>query len=605
MAGASVEVLPDGQRIYSSPLPPIAEQKNAHIVDFLLHSDAPGAFPSLSPAQRMTPARLALPAFIDGPSGRTQTYADLRRDVDAFAKGLAAPGTPWGGADESTIVAVYSPNQLFYMTVLFGTLRAGGTVTTANPNYTADELASQLEDSGATIVVAGESAVAKAVKAMERVGLPTSNLLVLPDDATRPGLRGFAAEDFGPARAVSVHTVIASGAGVKDTFMDEETGKQVPILPPLKFAGPEDSKQKTAFIVYSSGTTGRSKGVMLSHYNIVNNCLQLDGLDGDTDYPTNGVRIIGVLPLYHIYGLVAVAQRPILRGATIVILPSYSLPAFCETVQRYGIQFVHIVPPQLLQLAKREEPSQYDLSTLRGVMCGAAPFSFETVNELRHRLGKPKLLVKNAWGMSELSPGGAGCYSDRPVPEGTIGVPLPSVQFRIVDPETLKDVPEGTDGELWARGPNVMHGYLNRPDATAETIVEGGWLRTGDIVRCEKGFFFITDRLKELIKFSGLQVAPADLEAVILTHPDVLDCAVIPLPHPESGEVPKAYAVAKPGKQAFDLAGWVAERVSPHKKLRGGVEWCEEIPKSPSGKILRRVLVDKEKERAEAVKAKL
>lgn len=153
-----------------------------------------------------------------------------------------------------------------------------------------------------------------------------------------------------------------------------------------------------------------------------------------------------------------VAHRPLLRGATIHVLPSYSLPSLCSTIQKYKLSFIHIVPPQLLQLAKKEEVDSYDLSSLSTIVCGAAPFSYVTVNELRARLNKPKLLVKNAWGMSELAPGGTGCPSDREIPEGSIGVPLPSVLCRVVDPDTMKDVEEGAEGELWCKGPNVMLG---------------------------------------------------------------------------------------------------------------------------------------------------
>jgi acyl-CoA synthetase (AMP-forming)/AMP-acid ligase II len=253
---AHLSLLPNGQRVYSSPCPEIAVQENPNIVPFLLYNDAPGSFPGISDRLRMTPERLKLPAFIDGPTGTVQTYADLRRDVERFALGLAAPSSPWAGVDENTNVALFSANHLLYPTVLLGCQRAGCTVTPANPNYVSSELKYLLEDSGATIVVCGESAVSKALEAMFQVGLPESHLIVLPDSATRPAKPSWGTEVFHGLNTVTVATVMAAGAVQPDFFEDIETGQKMPLLPPLNFTRPNEAKNKIAYIVYSSGEIG-------------------------------------------------------------------------------------------------------------------------------------------------------------------------------------------------------------------------------------------------------------------------------------------------------------------------------------------------------------
>jgi acyl-CoA synthetase (AMP-forming)/AMP-acid ligase II len=258
-------------------------------------------------------------------------------------------------------------------------------------------------------------------------------------------------------------------------------------------------------------------------------------------------------------------------------------------VQDHRVTRAYLAPPMVLGLAGAEDVSGYDLSSLRFGICGAAPLDVDVTERAEKRLGCP---IRQGYGMTEASPGTHLVPDDEftTAPAGSVGRLVPSTEARLVDPETGAESAEGEPGELWVRGPQVMAGYLDNPGATTETIVDGAWLRTGDIVRVDAdGIFWIVDRLKELIKYKGYQVAPAELESVLLTHPEVLDVAVVGIPHAEGGEAPKAFVVAERPIDPDLLMAWLAERVAPYKKVRS-VEFVAEIPKSPSGKILRRLL---------------
>lgn len=358
---------------------------------------------------------------------------------------------------------------------------------------------------------------------------------------------------------------------------------------------------------YSSGTTGAAKGVKLSHRNLLSSLLQVHPLDGATDYIPFQTICAGVVPQFHIFGIATVMLRPLLNGCTVVAIPQYSLPTYLSYIQKYKCTFLHVVPPQLLSLAKDPIVTAAHLASVQLLFVAAAPFSPQTVVELQERIGRP-VLVKQAWGQTELSPVGTQAPTGTLslagktwiAPAGSCGMVMPNSQIRLVDPDSLEDVELGKEGEIWIKGPQVMLGYLNRPDADKETFV-GDWMRTGDIAMFDsEGWLYITDRLKELIKVNAFQVAPSELEALLLTHPAILDCAVIGLPHPRSGQVPKAYVVPKAGQtlRGEEVAKWIEGQVAAYKRLRGGVDVVEAVPKSPSGKILRRVLVDMEKERA-------
>ena len=485
-------------------------------------------------------------ALIDGPSGRRLTYGELADSVRSLASGLAARG--FGKGD---VLAVYMPNLPEYAIAFHGAAAAGGMCTTVNPLYTANELAYQLRDSGARMLVTVPPFADVAREAAEQAGVDQRFML-----GEAPG--------FEPATAL---------------FGDPDHAPTVAIQPDADLA----------VLPYSSGTTGLPKGVMLTHRNLVANLCQIQAA-----FPIDaGDTLIGVLPFFHIYGMTVIMNQGLMAGATIVTMPRFDLEQFLALIEDHAVTRAYVVPPIALALAKHPAVEGRDLGALNTIMSGAAPLGAELAEHVADRIG---CAVIQGYGLTETSP---VTHVIRPHGEnrpGTIGQPLPGTECRVVDPETGADVPEGERGELWMRGPQVMRGYLNNPEATAATLDEDGWLHTGDVATVDAdGYFTIVDRLKELIKYNGYQVPPAELEALLITHPGVADVAVIGVADEKCGELPKAYVVASGDELDPDeLMAWVGERVSPQKQIRL-VEHIDEIPKSPSGKILRRLLIERER----------
>src|SRR5262249_47272450 len=299
-------------------------------------------------------------------------------------------------------------------------------------------------------------------------------------------------------------------------------------------------KNDLVALPYSSGTTGLAKGVMLTHYNLVANMCQMDGLD----YFHRNDTLLCVLPLFHIYGLVVVLNMGLHLGATIVIMPRFDLEQFLGLIQKYRVTLSHIVPPIVLKLAKEPTVSNYDLSSLKMVFSGAAPLGAELSRECMERV---RCGIRQGYGMTETSPVTHSSPADpAKMKLGSVGTGAPNTECKLLDPATGAELGPNQEGEVCVRGPQIMMGYLNNPEATALTIDPDKWLHTGDVGYAdEEGHLFIVDRVKELIKYKGFQVAPAELEAILLTHPAVADAAVIPCCHDETGEVPKAFVVLK------------------------------------------------------------
>ncbi|MEU2119434.1 AMP-binding protein [Streptomyces sp. NPDC016459] len=501
------------------------------------------------------------PALIDGTGELTLTYGQ----VDAFHRRVAA-GLAGAGVRKGDVLALHSPNTVLFPLAFYAATRAGASVTTVHPLATPDEFAKQLRDSAARWIVTVSPLLAAARAAAELAG-GVEEIFVCDQAPEGP-------EGHGPDGRTtrSLQAFLGSTGPVPEPDIDPD--RDIAALP------------------YSSGTTGIPKGVMLTHTSIATNLAQLEPL-----IPMGpGDRILAVLPFFHIYGLTALMNAPLRQGATVVVLPRFELDTFLGAVQKHRINGLYVAPPIVLALAKHPAVADYDLSSLEYIVSAAAPLDAALAEACSARLGLPPIL--QAYGMTELSPGThvVPLDAENP-PPGTVGRLLPSTEMRILSlDDPSKDAAPGEDGEIAIRGPQVMKGYLGRPDATAAMIDADGWVHTGDVGRVDAdGWLFVVDRVKELIKYKGFQVAPAELEALLLTHEGVADAAVIGVTDADGTEIPKAFVVrqpAAPGLTAEDVMAHVAARVAPYKKIRA-VEFVDGVPRAASGKILRRELRDR------------
>jgi acyl-CoA synthetase (AMP-forming)/AMP-acid ligase II len=495
-------------------------------------------------------ARADKPALIDGPSGRTLTFGELVDRARLVAGGLAARGFGRG-----EVLAIYCPNLPEYAVVFYAVQLAGGVNTTINPLYTVDELAVQLHDAGASYLLTIPTFVDKAIQA-------------------------------------------AGKSGVREVFVLGEAQGATPFAELLRAGGqpPEvaiNPGADLAVLPYSTGTTGLPKGVMLTHRNLVANLCQCQGVWGGT---AEDEVVIAVLPFFHIYGQIVLMAFSLWQGATLVMMPRFDLEQFLTILQDYRVTRAFLVPPIVLALAKHPLVDRFNLSSLKFINSGAAPLGAELEEACGKRLD---CMVFQGYGLTETSP---VLTTHPPEPakirHGSVGLLLPNTEAQVVDLTTGEPLGRNQTGELCFRGPQVMRGYLNRPQETAQMLSPDGWLRTGDIGYVDDdGYVYIVDRVKELIKYKGMQIAPAELEAVLVSHPAITDAAVVRTPDEQAGEVPKAFVVASSELSAQEVMAWVAERVAPHKKIRI-VEFVDEIPKSLSGKILRRVLMERDRKAA-------
>ena len=494
-------------------------------------------------------------AIIDG--DRRFTFAELHAYSDKLASALAAMGIGKGD-----IVGVLAPNCAEFEISFFGILKAGATVTTINSGYREREISYQLNVSEAQALIV-HSSLADAANA------------ALPD-----------------AKEIKRQIVITEGADVAHSFWSLiEAQDGAPRVPDI------DPSEDLAALPFSSGTTGLQKGVMLTHANLHANVRQFLERPGEETVIRHDDVVLVHLPLFHIYGMTVLQLNAIAAGATQVMMGRFDMELLLSLIAQHRISALFTVPPVSLGLSLTPLLDEYDVSSLRFVLCGAAPLSAELQVRVQQRLGCP---VIQGYGLTETSPVTNADYVGERAKPGTVGPPLPDTEERIVDLETgTHDVPAGELGELLIRGPQVMKGYFRQPEATAETIDADGWLRTGDIARMdEDGYVSVVDRKKELIKYKGFQVAPAELEGILLEHPGVADAAVIPKADAEAGEVPKAFVARKPNAEptAEELMAFVAERVATFKQVRE-VEFTDAIPKNASGKLLRRVLIEQDRAR--------
>jgi len=497
----------------------------------------------------ITEDELLAPALTDGASGAVTTYGELLSQIDAVAGALTARGLRVGD-----VVALHSPNSSMFAAVLHGVLRAGGTVTTVNALYTAEDVAKQLLDSGAVFIVTVSALFPQAKSAATRAAIPDERLIVLD------GMVGHDRFD----------SLLAQDAAAPDIVIKPT---QIAVLP------------------YSSGTTGVPKGVMLTHRNLVANVAQTEACFGIRPDDV----VLAVLPFFHVYGLTVLLNIALKVRAQLVTMSRFDLKEFLEITERHRLTYLFIAPPVAVALAKHPLVDEFDLTSVHSVLSGAAPLDGDIAGAVERRLGAQ---VRQGYGMTELSPvSHVMPFGRDDVSRSSVGFPVPNTTNKLVDPASgeqmhVPSAGRSRQGELWVKGPNVMAGYLNNPNATREMVDDDGYLHTGDLAVIDSdGAVYIVDRLKELIKYKGYQVPPAELEALLLTHPQVQDVAVIGVLDDEGEEVPKAFVVVREG-ESFDeqsVIDFVAERVAPHKKVRK-VQFVDAIPKSAAGKILRKDL---------------
>lgn len=486
-------------------------------------------------------------ALVDAATGAALTYAELATAVGEVSAGLAARGV--GPGD---VLALCSPNSIDFVLAYLAATSAGAVVTTVNPLWTEAEIGRQLRQCGARWLVSTADLLAGKLRALVR--------------------------ETGIAEAFAIG---AQSGGEATPFDALRLGSAPATAAPPIAAG---SVSDAAFLLSSSGTTGLPKIVVLTHRNLVASLCQTRLVHKVTADDV----VIAALPLFHIFGLQISMNLALLEGATVVILPRFDLAAFLRAVEVYRATRAELVPPMVLGLAASDLIDSHDVSSLRVLTCGAAPLGADLARACAQRIG---CRVKQAYGLTEIAGGSHIAPDDGPDRPDSIGPALPGVECRVVDSESGADAGTGASGELLIRAPGIMRGYLGNPEATAATVDSAGWLHTGDIVTVDDdGWYFVADRVKELIKYKGLSVAPAELEGLLLTHPAVADAAVVRHPDQAAGEVPKAYLVLRDAVSEQELMDWVAERVAPYKRVRL-VEFTDSIPKSPSGKILRRLLV--------------
>lgn len=486
-------------------------------------------------------------AIVCAATGRSLTYGELDVAIRRVAAGLHAKGIRKGD-----VVGLVSPNLPDFAVVFYAITLLGAICSTVNPIATAEEIGAQFADSEAVMLFTIPDLVEKC-SAAARLASTVREIVVFGSvDGATPYASLFAHGDVPPSVEIDPATDVCA-------------------LP------------------YSSGTSGVPKGVMLTHRNLVANLRQCE--TAHMDIRPDDV-MLGVLPFFHIYGMVVVMGGALRMGATIVSIPRFDLEQFLGTIQKHRVTYMNLVPPIILALAKHPVVANYDLSSVRIIGSGAAPLSADLADACALRLG---CLVRQGYGLTETSPvSHFHPFTGDRVDAGSVGPGVPNTECRLVDADTGLDVAPGERGEMWIRGPQVMKGYFNKPEATAACMTDDGWFKTGDVAIETDGWFQIVDRVKELIKYKGLQVAPAELEALLLSNPLIADAAVIPVPDADAGEIPKAYVVKRGEIDAEQVMAFVAERVSPYKKVRQ-VEFVDAIPKSPSGKILRRLLRDRER----------
>ncbi|RIB19754.1 hypothetical protein C2G38_2180996 [Gigaspora rosea] len=497
--------------------------------------------------------------YVDGIADKRYTFGEFKQESKKFAAGLHDKL----GFKRGDVLAIFSPNQIDYPIVFLGTIAAGGKVTTVNPIYKTTEVSYQLTDSGASVLIVHPELLEIAIEASIDAKVPISRILLFGDKEIKA---------YKPYRSILIS--------------DHE-------IEPIYYT-PEEAKSTTAYLIYSSGTTGKPKGIERTHTNVVAHLAQT--IVADYKLGSHNT-IIGVTKFYQGYAMFNIIHAPLIHGATAIILSSFSIETFCESIQKYKINYIFAVPSTILKLINEPLAQQFDLSSVDLVISAAASLS----DNLEKKFYKIfKIPIWQTYGLTETS--SILRHSPDTIKDavpGSIGFLLPNMKAKILS-EDGRELGYNEPGELWVHGPNIMKGYLNNKEATDAVIDKDGFFNTGDIVFAdEQGNYFIVDRKKELIQYNGFQVSPSELESILLTHDAVSDAAVIGFySEEEATEIPTAFVTIKNGyeqSQALvnEIQFFVDEKVASYKKLRGGVLFIDKIPKNESGKILRRLLREK------------
>ncbi|KAK6387326.1 hypothetical protein LTS17_000593 [Exophiala oligosperma] len=524
--------------------------------------------------------------FRDANTGEFISFVDLRALAITLSTSLAAKY----GIRPGSHVTIFCSNSIWYPVLTFAIVRLGAIVTGSSPEYGVEEMAYILKASESEMVFADNGSWVTVCNAAREVGLGSDRIILM----------GNQSEVRGQSGKTSIHDLIVE-AKRKGEYGQIEAW----VVPKGR-----SNKKVPSFLSFTSGTTSAPKGVMISHHNVIAQMMQMRAGTPE-DCPK---VLLGVLPLYHITGIVQILQLPLIINQQVVMMPKFNLKDMINVIYKYKCDELWLVPPLLIRLVNDPVAANYNLEHVQQFNTGAAPLAKEIIDKLAVRFGH--IRIRQAWGMTEstsaitLTPPGQQTYDNA----HTVGKVVADTVIKIIDPEYEgkgeKVLGVGQSGEVLAKGPQITMGYYNRAEATAETYDSEGFLHTGDIgfVR-EDGFLTIHDRLKEMIKVKGVGVAPAELEDLLLGHPLVSDVAVIGIPDDYAGEVPKAFVtLADPSKAGPDtlrtLTDFVKQKKSRPKWLAGGIEFVDSVPKSASGKVLRRVLRDLEKQRAAANKTK-
>ncbi|ORY06908.1 hypothetical protein BCR34DRAFT_543052 [Clohesyomyces aquaticus] len=483
------------------------------------------------------------------------------------------------GSKPGEVVMIYTPNHIFVPVAYLGIVGSKRIFSGANPAYTLSEMAHQISNTQAQFILAHPSLVKTAVAAARKAGLPDGRVHLFSDvpNASMEGCGDW--RDFLPSPA--------EGDAYKFPYLSES-----------------ESTQTTATVNYSSGTTGLPKGVEVSHHNLIANLDQtiyMRYLKKPWNADTRPREVwLGFLPLYHAYGqlyTIAMAQK---LQIPVYIMKQFQYEEFLRVIETYRVTHLQVAPPIMVMLSKRPETSKYDLSSVTDILCGAAPLSKELQNEISKKLDCE---IVQGWGMTEVTCGAIHVPGGTVDDSGSVGQLDPNCECMLLDDDG-KEVAHGQPGELHVRGPNICLGYWRNPHATKESLSPDGWLKTGDVAVVRDGWFWIVDRKKELIKVNALQVAPAELEAVLLEHDAIADAAAVGITL-DGQEWPRAYVHLKDehkGKITDEhIHAHMKEKVTKHKQLVGGIVFVDEIPKLQSGKIMRKVLKEWAKKDAEVL----